>query len=136
MIVIVHPNYVLRVKNCWNAWKQSRIKKTTIGTILGRILQTMEELRKVKEVFISSKLWRSGNEEMENVNEINDLLKERCVFICNESIRASMERWYSPREHLIRHSESINPTDRNAPVCESNNFQSDSCVWVVVVVYI
>ena len=50
----------------------------------------------VKEVFISSLLCRSGNEEMNKVNEINNILKQRClsenfIFISNEDIR---------REHL------------------------------------
>ena len=90
VIVHVGSNNISRMNRNSTTQRNIDIAKEIIETGL-----TCRE-KGVKEVFISSLLCRSGNEEMNKVNEINNILKQRClsenfIFISNEDIR---------REHL------------------------------------
>ena len=87
-IVIIHvgSNNISRTRRNAKVQRNIDIVKEIINTGL-----TCKE-NGVKKVFISSLLCRSDKEEMDKVNEINDLLKQRCVienfgFISNETIR-------------------------------------------------
>ena len=105
-IVIIHvgSNNISRTRR--NAKEQRNID------IVKDIMKTGLTCREkgVKEVFISSLLCRSGMEEMNKVNEINNLLKQRCAienfgFICNEAI--SENHLWKDGIHLIEEGTTI-----------------------------